>query len=115
MTADVKSINIKNRSYYFFNDMISIEDYDSNLLKIDKMSYKNTGIYSIGYIAIKEIDDYENIYSLNPLYLIIGKVDGFIELTKGRKNLVFDSTDKSKEVSKNTQNFGMGLNMKLRQ
>ena len=33
MTADVKSINIKNRTYYIFNDMINIEDFDSNLLK----------------------------------------------------------------------------------
>ena len=40
MTADVKSINIKNRTYYFFNDMINIEDFDSNLLKIDKSRTK---------------------------------------------------------------------------
>ena len=55
--------------------MINIEDFDSCLLKIDKKSYKNTDIYYIGYITIKKIDDYENIYSVNPLYLIIDKVD----------------------------------------
>ena len=55
--------------------MINIEDFDSCLLKIDKKSYKNIDIYYIGYITIKKIDDYENIYSVNPLYLIIDKVD----------------------------------------
>ena len=55
--------------------MINIEDFDSCLLKIDKKSYKNIDIYYIGYITIKKIDDYDNIYSVNPLYLIIDKVD----------------------------------------
>ena len=49
MTADVKSINIKNHTYYFFGDMISLEDFDLNLLKIDKKSYKGIDIYYIGY------------------------------------------------------------------
>ena len=38
--------------------MINIEDFLPNLLKIDKKSYKNIGIYNIGYITIKKIDDY---------------------------------------------------------
>ena len=50
--ADTKSRNIKNRTYYFFNEIINIEFFDSNLLKIDKNSYKNTDIYYIGYIKI---------------------------------------------------------------
>ena len=50
--GSIKQINIKNRTYYFFNDMINIEDFDSNLLKIDKKSYKNIDIYCIGYITI---------------------------------------------------------------
>ena len=54
MTADVQSINIKNRTYNFFNDMINNEDFDLNLLKIDKTSYKNIDIYNIGYITIKK-------------------------------------------------------------
>ena len=54
MTADTKSISIKSQTYYFFNDMINIEVCDSNLLKIDKKSYKNIVIYYIGYITIKE-------------------------------------------------------------
>ena len=49
----VKQIDIKNRTYYFYNDMIDIKTFDSNLLKIDKKSYKYIGIYNIGYITIK--------------------------------------------------------------
>ena len=64
-------IDIKNRTYYFYNDMVNIKTFDSNLLKIDKKSYKDIGIYNIRYIISKRIDDYENIYSLNPLYLTI--------------------------------------------
>ena len=57
MTVDVKSININNRAYYFFNDMINIGDFHSSLLIIDKKTYKNIGVYYIGYIAIKKTDD----------------------------------------------------------
>ena len=58
----VKQIDIKNKIYCFHNDMIDINKFDSYLLKIYKKSYKDIGIYNIGYIAIKKIDDYENIY-----------------------------------------------------
>ena len=56
--GNIKQINIKNRTYYFFNDMINIKDFDSSLLKIDKKSYKNIGIDNLGYITKKRIDDY---------------------------------------------------------
>ena len=64
----IKQINIKNQTYYFYNDTIDLESFKSNLLKIDKKSYKDIGIYNIGYITIKKIDDYKNIYSVNPLH-----------------------------------------------
>ena len=48
--GNIKQINIKNRTYFFFNDMINIKGFDSSLLKIDKKSNKNIGIYNIGYI-----------------------------------------------------------------
>ena len=52
--GEVKQINIKNRTYYFYNDIIDLKDFDARLLKIDKKSYKNIGIYNIGYITIKK-------------------------------------------------------------
>ena len=43
----IKQIDIKNRTYYFYNDIIDIKTFDSDLLKIDKKSYKDIGIYNI--------------------------------------------------------------------
>ena len=74
---EIKQVNIKNRTYYFYNDIIDLKNFDARLLKIDKKSYKNIGIYNIGYITIKKIDDYENIYSVNPLYLIVDHASGY--------------------------------------
>ena len=84
--GEVKQINIKNRTYYFYNDMINIKNFEPNLLKIDRKSYKNISIYSIGYITIKKIDDCENIYSVNPLYLLVNHESGYIEEKKNGNN-----------------------------
>ena len=83
----VKQIEIKNQTYYFYNNIINIEEFNSNLLKIDKKRYKDIDIYYIGYITIKKIGDYENIYNVNPLYLTIGKVDGHIK--ESNENIYF--------------------------
>ena len=56
--GEVKQANIKNRTYYFYNDIINLKDFEPNLLKIDKKSYKNIDIYYIGNITIKKNDDY---------------------------------------------------------
>ena len=95
--GDVKQINIKNRTYYFYNDMINIKDFEPNLLKIDKKSYKNIDIYYIGYITIKKIDDYESIYSVNPLYWRIGYTSGYTEEKNRNKYLIFVLLMKAKE------------------
>ena len=75
---EIKQINIKNRTY-FYNDIIDLKNFDARLLRIDKKSYKNIGIYNIGYIAIKKIDGCESIYSVNPLYLRVDHANGYIE------------------------------------
>ena len=108
----VKQIDIKNRTYYLYNDMINIKIFDSNVLKIDKKSYKDIGIYNIRYITIKKIDDYENIYSVNPLYLIVVDASGYIEEKGVNKYLIFDSADENKELLKNKMMFLMELETK---
>ena len=57
--------------------MINLKHFEPNLLKIDKKSYKNIGIYNIGYITIKKTDDWENIYSVNPLYWLINHANRY--------------------------------------
>ena len=54
--GNIKEISLKNRTHYFFDDMINIVDFDLNLLKIDKKSHKNINIYYIGYIIMKDCD-----------------------------------------------------------
>ena len=98
---EVKQINIKNQTYYFYNDIIDLKNFDARLLKIDKKRYKNIDIYYIGYITIKKIDDCESIYSVNSLYLRINHA-----------SLIFDSVDENKKVLKNMQVFGIELKTK---
>ena len=97
--GEVKQRNIKNLTYYFYNDIIDLKKFESRLLKIDKKSYKNIGTYNIGYITIKKIDDCENIHSVNPLYLRLDHVSGYIEGKGVNKYLVFDSGE-NKELLK---------------
>ena len=85
--GQVKKINIKNRSYYFCDDMININNFHSNLLTIDKKSHKEIDIYNIGYITIKNFDVCENIQSVNLLYLIIHSTTGHFKEKKRRKIL----------------------------
>ena len=54
MSNKVKDIDIKNRTYYFFNEIIDIKIFDSNNIKIEEKSYKNVFIYYIGYVTIKD-------------------------------------------------------------
>ena len=96
--AKTKELNIKNDSYYFFNDIINIKNYESNLLKIDKKPYKDFDIYYMGYITIKKIDNCKNIHSVNPLYLIFNSATGHFKEEIGEKYLIIDSTDKYNEV-----------------
>ena len=115
----VKQIDIKNRTYYFYNDMINIKKVDSNLLKFDKKSYKDIGIYNTGYISIKKNDDYEKIYSVNPLYLTIAHTNGYIEEKGVNKYLVFvsmelHSTDETKELLKKYNDVFNGIRSKIK-
>ena len=107
--GEVKQINIKNRTYYFYNDIIDLKDFDARLLKIDKKSYKNIGIYNTGYITIKKIDDCENIYSVNPLYLLVNHDSGYIEEKGLNKYLIFNSTDENKELLKKYNDVWNGI------
>ena len=97
MSNKVKDMNIKNRTYYFFNDIIAIEDFDSNTIKIDEKPYKNILIYYIGYVSSKK---YVNIYSVNPLYLIFRYINVYFEEINKNKYLMVVPTNESKEKIK---------------
>ena len=108
----VKQINIKNWTYYFYNDKINLKNFESNLLKIDKKNYKAIDIYYIGYITIKIIGEYENNDSVNPFYLLINEASGYIEEKDGNKYLI---SDDSVNENKALLMFGMELKTKSKQ
>ena len=95
-----RRLNIKNRTYYFHDDLINLKNFDPSLLNLHKKSLMDTSIYYIEYITTKGISNYENTTSVNPLYLIINDVDGYIEESNKKKYLSFASTDNNKEVLK---------------
>ena len=83
--GETKELNIKNNTYYFYDDMINIKNFQSNLIKIDKKSYNDINIYYIGYVTIKKFDkfsDYENISSVNSLYLMFQSATRYFEKKK---------------------------------
>ena len=114
----VKQIEIKNQTYYFYNDMINLKNFESNLVIIDKKDYKDIDIldtlywihcwihypyigHYIGYITIKKIGDCENNHTVNPLYLLVNHASGNIEEKNGNKYLIFDdSVNENKRLLK---------------
>ena len=110
-----KQINIKNRTYYFYNDIIDLENFDAGLLKIDRKSYKDINIYNIGYVTKKKIGNCMNINSVNLLYLGITHANGYIEEKDANKYSVFDSTDKNKELLKKYSDVFNGIRDKIRE
>ena len=99
MNNKVRDISIKNLTYYFFNDIINIKNFDSNNIKLDKKSYKNTLIYYIGYVTIKD-SKYVKIDSVNPLHLIFSEINEYFEEIHKNKYLTLVPTNESKEEIK---------------
>ena len=111
----VKQTEIKNRTYYFYNDMINLKNFESNLLKIDKKHYKRIDVYYIGYITTKKSDDCENIHSENPLYLLVNYASGYIEEKNGNKYLIFDdSVNENKRLLKKYADVWDGIKNEIK-
>ena len=109
-----KQINIKDRTYYFYNDIIDIKTFDSNMLKVDKKTYKNLDIYNIGYVTVKKIGFGYDVNSVDPLCLCIDNANGYIEEINENKYLVFDDTDENKELLKKYDDVFNGIMSKIR-
>ena len=85
-----KQVNIKQRTYYFYNDLINIKDFNKKLLM-------GLNIYYIGYVTKKSE---WNVNSVNPLYLNINRFSGFIEERNRDNYLNISNTDKNTKVLK---------------
>ena len=108
-----RQIDIKNRTYYFYNDQINLKDFDVRLLKVVKKDYKEIDIYYIGYVTNKKIANFNNINSVNPLYLMINKMIGHFEEKSGNRYLVLDDVDENNEVSKKYEEVWDGVKKEI--
>ena len=111
--AEIKQINIKNRTCYFYNDQINLKDFDARLLKVDKKDYNEIDIYYISYVIVKKIDDCNNINSVNSLYLMTDEMLGYFEEKHENKFLVLDDVDENKKVSKKYKEVWEGVKKEI--
>ena len=113
--GEIKQIIIKNRTYYFYNDRIDLNDFDAKLLKIEKKDYNEIDIYYIGYVTVKKIANCNNNNSVNPLYLMVNEMIGHFEEINRNNYLDLDDVGENKQVSKNMKKFGKVLKENLKQ
>ena len=94
-----KEINIKNRTYYFYNDIIDLDEFDKSKIKVVKKDFNGIDIYYLGYEHKKEISECNVVNSVNPLYLRIIDITGQFE--KGKNDtwyLVISDKDVYKKL-----------------
>ena len=116
----IKQISIKNRTYYFYNDIIDLENFKSILLKIDKKSHKDIGIYNIEYITIKKKLMIVKIFTIWILCICVLIMQAKLHSTNENKELlkkysnVFDGIrDKTKEINSDKCDYEKGY-MKIK-
>ena len=108
----VKQIEIKNRTYYFYNDMIKLKNFESNLLKIDKKHYKGIDIYYVRYITIKKL---VIVKVLSTLHLLVNHASRYIEEKNGNKYFISDdSSNENKGLLKKYANVWDWIKNKIK-
>ena len=95
-----KQIDIKNRTYYFYNDLINIKNFDPSMLRLDEKAVLNHDVYYIVYVT-KETE--YDINSVNPFYLMINRIKSHFEEKDGDRYLIIsrknsDTIQKYQEV-----------------
>ena len=84
----IRQLNNEGRTYYFYNDLINIKNFNSNNLKLEKKSLLGNSVYYIGCITKKP---QWNVNSVNPSYLMISRIKGHFEEVDGDKYLIISS------------------------
>ena len=80
--GELKQINIKNRTYYFYSDIIDLDEFDESKIKVDKKDFNDIDIYYLGYEHKKKISECNVINSINPFYLRTVDMNGQFEKGK---------------------------------
>ena len=69
--GEIKQVNIKNRTYHFYNDIINLDEFDGNKIKVDRKNFNDIDIYYLGYEYKKKITECNEINSVSSFYLKI--------------------------------------------
>ena len=85
----IKQINIKNRTYYFYNDITNLDEFNESRIRVDKKDFINIDIYYLGYEHKKKVSECNIINSVNPLYLKITDMKG--QFKKGKYDAMVSS------------------------
>ena len=107
----IKQINIKNKTYYFYNDIINLDEFDESRIRVDKKDFNDIDIYYLGYEHKKKISECNVINSVNPLYLRIVNMNGQFE--KGKDDASYLVICDKDDVYKSLQIFLKVLKIKL--
>ena len=99
----IKQINIKNWNYYFYNDIINLDEFQESKIKIDKKDFNDIDIYYLGYEHKKKISECNVINSVNPLYSRIINMNGQFE--KGKDDALYLVISDKDDVFKITYNL----------
>ena len=78
----IRQINIKNRTHYFYNDIINLDEFDESKIKVDKKDFNGIDIYYLGYEHKKKVSECNVINSVDPLYLRTVDMKGQFEKVK---------------------------------
>ena len=112
----IKQINIKNRTYYFYNDIINLDEFDESKIKVDKKDFNDIDIYYLGYEHKKKISECDVIISVNPFYLRIVNMNG--QFKKGKDDvrylIISDNDDVFKKLIDTFESIKIKLQKKLR-
>ena len=95
-----KQINIKDRTYYYYNDIIDLDEFDKSKIKVNKNDFNGIDIFYLVYEYKKKITECNIIRSVNPLYLRIVDIKGQFE--KGKDDawylIISDKNDVYKKL-----------------
>ena len=94
---DIKSLEIKTKINYNWDDIIYINDFNADLFEIIKRKSRiDANIYFIGYVLDPDYD----YNTIKPLYFVVGCLIGYIEEIEGSsdKYLVVASSIRNKNI-----------------
>ena len=107
----IKEINIKNRTYYFCNDIINLDEFDESKIKVDKKDFNDIDIYYLGYEHKKKISKCNVINSVNPLYLKITDIKD--QFKKGKDDAWYLVISNKDDVYKKLVDIFESINNKI--